>query len=135
MPDAELLRRVRSRDREAAAALYDRHGARLYSLALRITGSPDAASSVLEETFAALANGAAPDGAGEAWLIRLTRDIALARQTQTPATSVEGMTVTPRLLLEEAFYRGATFAELAARYGLPETEIRKMIADGIRALK
>jgi len=136
MSDADLLRRVRTRDRDAAGALYDRFGARLYAVALRVTGSRDAAASVLEETFAALANGAAPDGAGEAWLLRLTRDLALAsRQSQTPRTNVERLTPAPRSLVEEAFYGGASVAELAQRTGLTETEIRKIVADGIRELR
>jgi len=136
MSDADLLRRVRTRDRDAAAALYDRHGARMFAVALRVTGSRDAATSVLEKTFTALANGAAPDDAAEAWLLRLTRDVAIAaRQTQTPRSNVERLTPEPRSLVEEAFYGGATVAELSRRCGLPETDVRKMIADGIRELR
>jgi DNA-directed RNA polymerase specialized sigma24 family protein len=118
---------------DAAAALYDRYGGRMYALALRITGSPDAATSVLEETFAAL--GADLHDAGEASLLRLTRDVAIAGYSQSPTPRVEGMTPTPRMLVEEAFYRGSGVAELSRRYGLPETDVRKMIADGVRELK
>ncbi|MCU1227138.1 MAG: hypothetical protein JWO97_22 [Acidobacteria bacterium] len=135
MPDADLLLRVRARDREAMASLYDRHAPRMYAIALRVTGNRDAAGAVLEAAFAALANGAAPDGAGESWLLRLARDLAVARQTQTAPPSVEGMTPTPRSLVEEAFYRGAGVAKLARTHGLTETDVRKMLQDGIRELR
>jgi DNA-directed RNA polymerase specialized sigma24 family protein len=135
MSDADLLLRVRARDREAMAALYDRHAARMYAVALRVTGSRDVAASVLEAAFNALANGAAPVGAGESWILRLVRDLAVARQSQTAAPSVEGMTPTPRSLVEEAFYRGADVAKLARTYGLTETDVRKMLQDGIRELR
>ena len=135
MSDAELLQRIRVRDRDAAEALYDRHAARLYAVALRITGDRDAASSVLEEAFVAVANGNAPEGVGEAWLIRLVRDLAMSRQTQTPVPAVSGMTPTPRALVEEAFYRGASVAALAASYGKSDAEIRTLLADGIRELR
>jgi hypothetical protein len=135
MSDADLLLRVRARDRDAMAALYDRHAARMYAIALRSNGSREIASQILEEAFAALAAGAAPEGAGESWLLRLVRDLAVARESQMPAPRVEGMTPTPRSLVEEAFYRGAGVAKLSQAYGLPETDIRKMIADGIRQLR
>jgi hypothetical protein len=132
--DADLLRSVSARDRDAAAELYDRHAARMYAVALRVTGSRDAAASVVEEAFAAIGRGA-PDGAGEAWLLRLTRDLAISRQSQTAPARVEGMTPTPRSLVEDAFFRGAGVAALARTYGLAETAVRKMLVDGIRQLR
>ena len=135
MSDADLLRRVRARDRAAAEELYDRHAARLYAVALRVTGDRDVAGRVLEEAFVALMNGAAPDGAGEGWLIGLVRDLSIDRQDRTAAPSVEGVTPTPRSLVEEAFFRGSGVPALAKAYGLTEADTRKMLIDGIRELR
>lgn len=118
-----------------AELLYDRHAPRLYAVALRITGSEDAAAAVLEEAFRALASGAAPTGAGEAWLIRAVRDLSIVRQSRTAAPAVDPMTPTPRSLVEEAFYGGADVSTLARRHRLAETEVRQMLEDGIGALR
>jgi RNA polymerase sigma-70 factor (ECF subfamily) len=134
MSDAELLRRIRARDGAAAEALYDRHAALLFAVALRITGDRNAASAVLEEAFVAIANGNAPDGAGQSWLIRLVRDLAVSRQSQTASAAVSGMTPTPRALVEAAFFHGATVADLAVAHRKSESEIRALLADGMREL-
>jgi len=50
--DAELARSwVERGDREAMRELYERHGRRVYAFARSMTGSDDAASDVLQETY------------------------------------------------------------------------------------
>ncbi len=113
-------------------ALYDEHAPRLYALALRMTGDEKAAAGVLEEVFT---SGPLPgDLAG---LVRLTREIALRGYIQTPATSVEasGMKPVSRALVEEAFYRGRSVADLARAYSLPEETVRAMLRDGMTELR
>jgi RNA polymerase sigma-70 factor (ECF subfamily) len=56
--DAELARSwVERGDREAMRELYERHGRRVYAFARSMTGSDDAASDVLQETFLRAARG------------------------------------------------------------------------------
>ena len=49
--DAELIRRVARGDREAFAALYDRHGAILFGILMRILRNRAEAEDVLQEAF------------------------------------------------------------------------------------
>lgn len=51
MPDEELIRRCREKDRHAQHALYDRHAPRLHRLALRMMGNPQDADDVIQDTF------------------------------------------------------------------------------------
>ena len=49
--DEELLRCIADGDRQAFAALYDRHAAVVYSLILRIVRDRTLADDMLQETF------------------------------------------------------------------------------------
>lgn len=49
--DGELVARVTRRDERALAALYDRHAARVYGLALRVTGDAREAEEVVQDVF------------------------------------------------------------------------------------
>lgn len=51
LDDAALLARIAGGDEQALAALYDRHGARAFSLALRILGDPETAEEVVLDVF------------------------------------------------------------------------------------
>ncbi|HXF68438.1 MAG TPA: sigma-70 family RNA polymerase sigma factor [Thermoflexus sp.] len=51
LEDAALLTLIAGGDEQALAALYDRHGARAFSLALRILGDPGAAEEVVLDVF------------------------------------------------------------------------------------
>ena len=118
-------------------ALYDAHAPRLYALALRITGEREAAAAALEEAFLRLWESA--DVAAEDQfriLVRRTREAALTRrQGQTAASNVSDKGATPASLVEELFFGGLTLRELAGRYGLGESELRRMIRDGMAALR
>ena len=118
-------------------SLYDAHAPRLYALALRITGDRDAASAALEEAFIRLWE-SADETAEDQFriLVRLTRDAALTRrQVQKPASAVGAKGATPAGLVEELFFGGATLRELAGRYGLGESELRRMIGEEMAALR
>ncbi len=118
-------------------ALYDAHAPRLYALALRITGEAEAAAAALEEAFLRLWDSA--DATGEDQfriLVRLTRDAALTRRhVQSAASPVDTQRATPAGLIEELFFGGLSLRELAGRYGLGESELRRMIRDGMAALR
>jgi RNA polymerase sigma-70 factor (ECF subfamily) len=49
--DQEVVARCLSGDRDAFAVLVERYGGRVYNLALRIVGDPDAASDCAQEAF------------------------------------------------------------------------------------
>jgi DNA-directed RNA polymerase specialized sigma24 family protein len=118
--------------------LYDRHAPRLFAVALRITSDRNAAARALEETFALLRGYDARFGSPEAWLLRTVRDRALAqegRSAAAPVGEMNGGSPTARQLVEEAFYRGRTASDLARAHGLEETEVRRLLHDGIADLR
>jgi RNA polymerase sigma-70 factor (ECF subfamily) len=141
--DADLLLGASRRDRESVAALYDRHAARMYAVALRITGKPAAAAAVLEEVFASLCDGQPPfPGTGDAagWLLRLTRDRAMRRerasgQTQNARSTVVEVSLTPRALVEAVFFDGITAQEAARRLQTTEETIRTKLKEGMAELR
>lgn len=53
-----LLRRVQAGEAEAFELLFDRHQARVYRYALRMSGSPEIADDVVQEVFLAVIRGA-----------------------------------------------------------------------------
>lgn len=59
MSDAELMARVAPKEESALAALYDRHAAKVYGLALRVTGDPREAEEVVQDVFLRLWQNAA----------------------------------------------------------------------------
>ena len=121
--------------------LYDAHAPRLYALALRITGDRDTAAAAIEDAFLRLWESAAePGDAPFPLLVRLTRERALARrqgqaQGQTGASDVSTMAATPASLVEELFFGGLSLHDLAGRHGLGESQVRRMIQEGMAALR
>jgi DNA-directed RNA polymerase specialized sigma24 family protein len=112
--------------------LYDAHAPRLFALALRVHGGDrPAAAATLTEVFAD------PPSAEPRDLVRAVRERALAsRQVQIPrSTVVENGEPSPRRLVEEAFYSGASVSELAQTYQLPESAVRSSLKDGMAALR
>ena len=121
-------------DRAALADLYDRHAPRLYAVALRITNDGDAAADALEAAFVALSR---KDDVQDpvTYLVRATRDCALARQTRPASAAVVPKEATPRTLVEDAWYGGLSVKDLAMKYGIPETTARGMLCDGMAQLR
>jgi DNA-directed RNA polymerase specialized sigma24 family protein len=120
-------------DRQAIADLYDRHASRLYAIALRTTGDRDAAADALAEAFVSLGKRDEVRDP-ETYLVRATRDHALARQTQKPSAAVIPKEVTPRQLLEEAWY-GMSVSDLATTHKTSEANVRMMLCDGMAQLR
>jgi len=119
---------------QSLADLYDRHAPRLYAIALRITGDRDAAADALEAAFGSLSKNAdAGDPAG--YLIRATRDCALARQTRPAPATVVVEEPSARSMVEDAWYNGMTVSDLATRYGISEAKARGMLCDGMAELR
>ena len=122
----------------ASESFYDAHASRVYALALRITGDRDLAAEVVEEVFVGIGNGTLVHDRGsvEAWLIRVTRDIALEhREGQTASAAVHSTEATPRALVEAAFFGGLTVPELARTFSLTEQEVRHRLRNGMAELR
>lgn len=90
--ERDLLARVMRRDASALAALYDLHGARVYSLAMMILGESMMAQEVTQDTFLRLWQ--QPEryryesGHFVSWLLTITRHLAidrLRRERRAPA--------------------------------------------------
>jgi RNA polymerase sigma-70 factor (ECF subfamily) len=88
--DLELLERVRRRDEEALAALYDRYGGLVFTVALRVLGDRDLAEEVMQDTFLRCWTGVEtyrPErGHAAGWLMGIARnravDVLRSRQHQ-----------------------------------------------------
>jgi RNA polymerase sigma-70 factor (ECF subfamily) len=81
--DAHLMAQVASGDRDAIGYLYDRYGATLLPVALRILGNRADAEDVLHDAFVTLPERArhysAERGSIAAWLIILVRNLSIDR--------------------------------------------------------
>jgi RNA polymerase sigma-70 factor (ECF subfamily) len=81
--DADIMTRVASGEREAVGVLYDRYGATLLPIALRIVGNRADAEDVLHDAFVTLPARArhysAERGSVGAWLVILVRNLSIDR--------------------------------------------------------
>jgi RNA polymerase sigma-70 factor (ECF subfamily) len=90
--DEQLIRLVSRRDPDALAALYDRHRAVAYGIALRVTASVPLAEDVLQEAFLGVWRNAerfdTERGTGRAWLLAIVHhravDAVRRRRAVTP---------------------------------------------------
>jgi RNA polymerase sigma-70 factor (ECF subfamily) len=77
--DSQLLLRLGQRDEQALGALYDHYGARVYTIALRITQQQTLAEAAVQDVFRTVWQlaGRLPGGVNlEAWMIDLVRQHA-----------------------------------------------------------
>ncbi|MGA7173041.1 MAG: sigma-70 family RNA polymerase sigma factor [Candidatus Dormiibacterota bacterium] len=81
--DAQLMWRLRGRDEEALATLYDRHAGVAYGLAVRMLNDRASAEEVVQDAFLSLwrrASAYAPDRASvRSWLLVMVRSRAIDR--------------------------------------------------------
>jgi RNA polymerase sigma-70 factor (ECF subfamily) len=122
--DFELAQQAASGDIAAFEELYRRHFRRVYSLSLRMTGSPEEAEDLTQETFTHLYNKIGSfrgDSAFTTWLHRMTVNQVLmhfrrrksrpeftTEEGETPVQIVQGtenhnrMPIVDRMILENA---------------------------------
>src|SRR5256885_13888485 len=88
--DTELVRRLFGGDKEALAELYRRRHGNVYRFALYMTGRPEIADDVAQETFMALINNRASydenKGAVKSFLLGIARNQVLRRLRQERTT-------------------------------------------------
>lgn len=88
--DTELVRRLLGGDKEAFAELYRRRHGNIYRFALHMTGRPEMADDVAQETFMVLINNSAvydeTKGAVNSFLLGIARNQVLRRLRQERPT-------------------------------------------------
>jgi len=81
--DRRLIRAVADGSGDAVSNLYDRYGATVYGLALRVLGQPDLAEEVVQDVFAQVWREAGRYDAARStvagWIVMLTRTRAIDR--------------------------------------------------------
>lgn len=132
--DGELLRRAASIDPASLAILYDRHGSACYALAHRMLGSGSAAEDAVQEAFLHLwRSGSSFDASGgpvRSQLLTHVHTLSLAtlrrasfREVPEPRarenTPVSGLSEELDTVLELAYFRGLTEADIAQRLNVP----------------
>jgi len=159
--DAVLILKVAEGDREAFLALYDRYSAKVYGLALRVTGETMTAEEVTQDAFIRLWTRAAtynPDrGRLSSWLLTITRRLAIdhfrleARRPQTwnpsnPENALEKV-ADPASQSEESRWATLKFAltklpeeqrsviELAFYHGMSHSQIAEYQAAPLGTVK
>lgn len=114
LADEALVARVKAGDEGALAALYDRYGGSIYSLALRITGDRLTAQEVTQDTFLRLWKHAAlfdrERGAFGAWIFAIARRRSLdaLRSRQRQAKVADGSFISDGGTLPEPIQADAT---------------------------
>lgn len=150
-PDGDLLRRVRAGEPEALAALYDRHGPRLYGLACLIGCDPVAAETAVQDVFVHVWQ-TSTHGDGFLWLAALVRQRCLtrdpARSTAAAAPTAaptaerernvrEAVAALPdeqREALNLAYFKGLTRQEIAARLKVSDDALHTAARLGLNRL-
>lgn len=150
-----LLAQIAVRDRSALAAFYDRHCQLVYGLALRILIERGEAEAVVDDVFLTMWQSPtsyhAVLGSPTGWLVRLTRTRAIERarvvglpfaDRVSPAGEsfasqdvLAQLSDQQRTLIEQAFFKGLTRSELAARFGLSIAAVTESLQAGMQALR
>jgi RNA polymerase sigma factor (sigma-70 family) len=127
-PDVELIRRMQADDLDAFEAFFLRHRASIYRTAYGLTGDPNAAEEVLQDTFARAYQRRSilrTDMSPLPWLHRVAINLCYSRlgRRRLPAGPIEESTV--RLVRDGAVEP----AERAER-----RELRQIVREGVAAL-
>jgi RNA polymerase sigma-70 factor (ECF subfamily) len=160
--DAELVERLRRRDAQALAELYDRYGRLVYSLILRVVRDGALAEDLVQETFLRVWNRAqgfdAQRGALGPWLLAVARNRAIdylrsasgrernsleLEQTDHPSlyTDMERDILASdkaraiRAALEKLSPRQREVIELAYFEGLTQTEMAERLGQPLGTVK
>ena len=159
--DDALILLVAERNREAFIALYDRHAAKVYGLALRMLGEQMAAEEVTQDSFLKLWTRAdsfsIKKGTLLAWLLTITRRTALDRirledrrpEFSSPADPEDAWRLSPdpNSQTDEARWRSLHFAlqdlpvdqrqviELVFYHGMSQSQIATYINTPLGTVK
>lgn len=162
--DRMCVERLQAGDQDALAELYDRYGALLHPLALRITGNAAEADEALYEAWMQVVRRSIPFDPRRgtaAWLLSIVRTRALERRRSnaakgggTPGADEGTIEVVPervdladraiealglfeeheRKALELAFYDGLTQNEISSMMGVSLRDVRTWTRQGLDRL-
>ena len=156
--DNTLLRRAGGGDRDAFAALYERHAGAVYGLACRLLHSPSLAEGVTQDVFLAVwAQAPAFDssrGSARTWILTLAHRRAVdavrrggplgPRPDSIPADpwaaderlslAIGSLDEPERTAIQLAYLGGLTSAQVAEQLRLPVPTAKARIRDGLRRL-
>jgi DNA-directed RNA polymerase specialized sigma24 family protein len=127
---------------------YDGHLAAVFGLAREVTGSTEVAASLTSATFGSLNTlGPNPSDTLEACLltdvhrraVQWTRDEGRSHGADTAAVTaaapqLDGLPADEREVILDAYFGGATYAEIAQRRGLDAATVAALMQRGLRAL-
>lgn len=161
--DHAVLLRLQARDEAALAALYDRYGGLVFTVALRVVGDRELAREVLQDTFLRCWDGAesyrAQRGSVPGWLMGIARnraiDVVRGRQHQDrlrereplplpgshgepshpDSTEVIATAHTVRAALTDLSDRQRQVIELAYYGGFSQTEIARRLHEPLGTVK
>jgi len=121
-PDAELLQRAQSFDRQALAQIYDLYSPGLYRYAMRLLGDASAAEDCVAEAFSrflqALRRGKGPRDYLQAYLYRIAHNWITDQYRRQP---------TPPAELEEGFADPASGPEESAARRIHQMRLREAL--------
>jgi RNA polymerase sigma-70 factor (ECF subfamily) len=130
--DAALIARVRSRDANAMAAIYDRYSSIVYSVALRVLGETSAAEDVMQEIFMQLWRKPqlfnSSRGSMGAWLAVIARNRAIdALRRRKPETVMEDVVLASAVDLVNTTERNVIVAKVRQIIsGMPSEQQRAL---------
>jgi RNA polymerase sigma-70 factor, ECF subfamily len=125
--DARLVRRVAGGDRDALAALYQRHGGVVLAQVTLAVGEPTLSEEILQDTMLAVWRGAASfrgESAVRSWIIAIARRQARDRLRYRPA----------RAVADVADLSGLPAPEAGPEEAVIERAEAEVIADAVRQL-
>lgn len=133
--DEALMQRIAQRDEAALAELYDRYGALLYSLALRMVGTSEIAEEVLQDALLAVWRSAWMWDAGksslQAWLVTITRHRAIdalrKTKTRTPVLPLQSDLTSDEPSPDEAFFSEAASRQVREALGELPVQLREVL--------
>lgn len=165
MTDEQIIQQIRQGEQSALAALYDRYGTAVYSLAYRVLQNAQLAEEATQDTFMKVWHGHAhwdaQKGRFMSWLLTIARNtsIDLLRVEQRrfavsldhvaePKADMPDMQDKALLrdlmhqlpdeqahLINLAFFRGMTHSELAEKLDLPLGTVKTRVRLGLQKLK
>jgi RNA polymerase sigma-70 factor (ECF subfamily) len=134
--DVELMQRIIQHDQRALADLYDRYGAYVYSLALRVLGQASLAEEITQDIFLKVWNQAerwdSAKGQLVSWLLTVTRYTSIDRLRKerrqpdlavTPLDDMPNLTATRGLVDDPLWQDGRLLRALMTELPAEQTQV------------
>jgi RNA polymerase sigma-70 factor (ECF subfamily) len=151
--DAEdVLVAIGAGDVAALARLYDDYAPAIYGLASRMLADAEVAAECTETTFARVWAGARDfdptEGSAESWVIALAHRAIVdrvpeevpERRPEEPtaaaqSTGLAGLPGTERSAIQDAYFAGHGYRDVAERLAVPADDVLRALRDGMWRLR